>query len=61
VRVSGPLANWRTGTAHILDGDDPRERQRLIGQGGLTRRLCVPASAAMSTTPLTVRIDLDTR
>jgi deazaflavin-dependent oxidoreductase (nitroreductase family) len=61
VRVSGPPADWRSGTAHILDGDDPRERQRLIGQGDLTRRLCVSASAALGTTPLTVRIDLDTR
>ena len=52
---------WRAGTAHILDDDDPRERQRLIGQGNLARRLCVSASAAIGTDPLTVRIDLDTR
>lgn len=52
---------WRAGTAHILDDDDPRERQRRIGQGNLARRLCVGASAAMSTDPLTVRIDLDAR
>jgi len=51
---------WRAGTARILDDDDPRERQRLISQGNLARRLCVSASAAMSTDPLTVRIDLDT-
>jgi deazaflavin-dependent oxidoreductase (nitroreductase family) len=51
---------WRTGTAHILDDDDPRERQRLIGRGDLARRLCVSASAAAGTDPLTVRIDLDT-
>jgi deazaflavin-dependent oxidoreductase (nitroreductase family) len=51
---------WRAGTAHILDDDDPRERQRLIGQGNLARCLCVSASAAMGTDPLTVRIDLDT-
>ena len=52
---------WRAGTAQILDEDDPRERQRLIGRGSLARRLCVGASAAMATDPLTVRIDLDTR
>ena len=52
---------WRTGTAHILDDDDARERQRLIGQGDLMRRLCAGASGAMGTSPLTVRIDLDTR
>jgi deazaflavin-dependent oxidoreductase (nitroreductase family) len=51
---------WRAGTAHILDDDDPRERQRLIGRGDLARRLCVSASAAAGTDPLTVRIDLDT-
>ena len=51
---------WRAGTARILDDDDPRERQRLIAQGNLARRLCVSASAAMGTDPLTVRIDLDT-
>ncbi len=52
---------WRAGAARILDDDDPRERQRLIGQGNLGRRLCVGASAAISTEPLTVRIDLDPR
>lgn len=50
---------WLAGTAHILDDDDPRERQRLIGRGNLARCLCVSASAAMGTDPLTVRIDLD--
>ena len=58
---SGSGVGWRAGTAHILDDDDPRERQRRIGRGDLARRLCVSASAAMSTDPLTVRIDLDTR
>jgi deazaflavin-dependent oxidoreductase (nitroreductase family) len=51
--------SWRAGTAHILDEDDPRERQRRIGRGNLARRFCVCASAAMGTSPLTVRIDLD--
>jgi hypothetical protein len=58
---SGSGVGWRAGTAHVLDEDDPRERQRLIGQGNLARRLCVRASGAMGTSPLTVRIDLDTR
>jgi deazaflavin-dependent oxidoreductase (nitroreductase family) len=52
---------WRTGTAHVVDDDDPRERGRRIGEGNLPRRLCVSASAAMGTDPLTVRIDLDAR
>jgi deazaflavin-dependent oxidoreductase (nitroreductase family) len=58
---SGSGVVWRAGTACILDDDDPRERWRLIGQGNLARRLCVSASEAMSTDPLTVRIDLDAR
>lgn len=52
---------WRPGTAHIIDDDDPRERQRLIGRGDPARWLCVRASQAMDTSPLTVRIDLDAR
>ena len=59
VRTGSGVA-WRAGTARILDYD-PRERQRLIGRGNLARRLCVSASAAMATDPLTVRIDLDAR
>jgi deazaflavin-dependent oxidoreductase (nitroreductase family) len=61
VRVrSGSSLVWRAGTAHILDEDNPRERQRLIGRGDPMRRLCEYASGAMGTSPLTVRIDLDT-
>jgi deazaflavin-dependent oxidoreductase (nitroreductase family) len=60
VRVrTGSGVGWRPGTARILDDHDPRERQRRIGCGNLARRLCVSASAAMDTDPLTVRIDLD--
>jgi deazaflavin-dependent oxidoreductase (nitroreductase family) len=60
IRVrSSARPGWRAGTAHILDEDDPRERLRLIGRADLMRRLCVSASGAMGTSPLTVRIDLD--
>jgi deazaflavin-dependent oxidoreductase (nitroreductase family) len=58
---SGSGVAWRAGTARILDDDDPRERGRLICRGNLALRLCVGASAAMATDPLTVRIDLDAR
>jgi deazaflavin-dependent oxidoreductase (nitroreductase family) len=58
---SGSGVGWRAGTAHILDADDPRERQRLLAQANLARRWCVRASATMATSPLTVRIDLDPR
>jgi deazaflavin-dependent oxidoreductase (nitroreductase family) len=56
-----PRTRWRAGIAHILDDDDPRERQQALARGNLARRLCVYASSAMGTSPLTVRIDLDTR
>ena len=52
-------AGTRSGTAHILDDDDPLERQRLLGRGKPWRRLCLSTSAAQATDPLTVRIDLD--
>jgi deazaflavin-dependent oxidoreductase (nitroreductase family) len=58
VRISA-RSSWRAGTAHILDSDDPRERRRELGQGDGWRRLCLSASHAMSTNPLTIRIDLD--
>ena len=50
---------WRSGTAHILDEDDPGERRRILGEGNTWRRLCLNTSAALATDPLTVRIDLD--
>ena len=50
---------WRSGTAHILDDDDPRERQRILSQANLARRLCMSTSKALSTNPLTIRVDLD--
>ncbi|HEX2299846.1 MAG TPA: nitroreductase/quinone reductase family protein, partial [Pseudonocardiaceae bacterium] len=51
VKVRG---GWRTGTAHPLPADDPRERLRKIGlrANGAVVRL-------MGTDLLTVRIDLD--
>ncbi|MEU8298997.1 nitroreductase/quinone reductase family protein [Micromonospora sp. NPDC048909] len=55
----GPRASWRTGTAHVLHDDDPRERQRILARSGLARRLCLCTSGAVATSPLTVRIDLD--
>jgi len=51
VRVGG---RWRSGTAHPLPEDVPRERQHGIG-----RRLNAAAVRAMSTDLLTGRIDLD--
>jgi deazaflavin-dependent oxidoreductase (nitroreductase family) len=59
VKLSGPSAGWRAGTAHILDGDDPRKRQRLLSRANIARRLCLCTTKAVNTSPLTVRIDLD--
>jgi deazaflavin-dependent oxidoreductase (nitroreductase family) len=52
-------AEWRSGTAQVLDDDDPHERQRSLGEGKPWRRLCLAASAAQATDLLTVRIELD--
>ncbi|MFF0370662.1 MULTISPECIES: nitroreductase/quinone reductase family protein [unclassified Micromonospora] len=55
----GPRARWRAGTARMVEDDDPRERQRMLGRSSFVRRLCVRTSKAMNASPLTVRIDLD--
>lgn len=59
VKVSGIRAGWRSGTAHILDDDDPEERQRILSQANLARRLCMSTSKALNSNPLTIRVDLD--
>jgi deazaflavin-dependent oxidoreductase (nitroreductase family) len=57
--ASWPHTSWRSGTAHILDDDDPDDRQRMISWANMARRLCISASRALDTSPVTVRIDLD--
>jgi deazaflavin-dependent oxidoreductase (nitroreductase family) len=52
---------WRSGTAHIMEDDDPHERQRVARRANLARGLCVSASELMGTDFLTIRIDLDSR
>ena len=52
-------ARWRSGTAHVLEDDDPRTRQRHLEAGHPWRRLCLRTSAALASDPVTVRIDLD--
>ena len=59
IKVSGIRSGWRSGTAHILDDDDPRERQRILSQANLARRLCMSTSKTLNTNPLTIRVDLD--
>jgi deazaflavin-dependent oxidoreductase (nitroreductase family) len=45
---------WRSGTAHVLDDDDPRERLRRMGL-----RLNALVVRLMGTDLLSVRVDLD--
>ena len=61
VKVSGMHAAWRAGTAHLLDDDDPRERQRILSQANFPRRLCIATSKALNANPLTIRVDLDSK
>jgi deazaflavin-dependent oxidoreductase (nitroreductase family) len=57
----GLRTEWLAGTAHIVDADNSEERQRIMARGDFWRRICVQASGAMSTSLLTIRIDLDAR
>ena len=45
----------------LLDDDDPQERMRILNRGNRWRGLCLQASTAIATDPVTVRIDLDPR
>ena len=56
---TAPRSRWRTGVAHVLDGDDPVERRRALGRDDAWRRLRLRASHAMSTEPPTTPIDPD--
>jgi deazaflavin-dependent oxidoreductase (nitroreductase family) len=56
VKVGGV---WRSGTAHVLDDDDPRARQRSLARGRPLRRVNAASVRAMGTSLLTIRIDLD--
>ncbi|MCW3065112.1 MAG: hypothetical protein JWN32_2284 [Solirubrobacterales bacterium] len=55
----GRSLRWHAGTAHVLEDDDPRERQRLLARGHLDRRLNGAAVRAMGVELLSIRIDLD--
>jgi hypothetical protein len=50
LRVGG---RWRTGTAHVLEHDDARMRQKSL------RRVNAAFVRLMGTELLTVRVDLD--
>lgn len=51
---------WRSGTAVLLEDDDPVQRRRVLSRGEPWRRLCLETSARLdSAGAVTVRIDLD--
>lgn len=55
----GLRARWRTGTAHVLSEDDPRERQRWLAHQLPSSASNAAAVRFFGTELLTVRIDLD--
>lgn len=58
VRVRAGL-RWRTGTAHLVPEDDPRQRLREMSRRSPGLMLNSLAVRMMQTDPMTVRIDLD--
>ena len=56
VMVAG---RWRTGSAHLIDDDDPRQRLRYIASRRPRSRMSAAAVRLMQTELLTVRVDLD--
>lgn len=50
---------WRSGTAHLLPDDDPRERLTSIARSRRRSTASVAAVRLMHTDLLTVRVDLD--
>ena len=55
----GLRTRWLSGTAHLLPGDDPRERQRWLASRRFGARLNAAAVRGFGTDLLTLRIDLD--
>lgn len=55
----GLRSRWRTGTAHLLSDDDPRERQRWLAKQLPSSASNAAAVRFFGTELLTVRIDLD--
>jgi hypothetical protein len=56
----GLTYRWRTGTAHLLPNDHPRERQRWLANQLPSSAGNARAVRLFGTQLLTVRIDLDT-
>ena len=56
---SGLLPVWRDGVAHVVEGDDPYARQRLLSRWHPLRALNAAVVRVMGTELLTVRVDLE--
>jgi deazaflavin-dependent oxidoreductase (nitroreductase family) len=56
----GLRAVWISGTATVMTGDDPYDRQRTLARWHPLRALNAAIVRVMGTTLLTIRIDLDT-
>jgi deazaflavin-dependent oxidoreductase (nitroreductase family) len=57
---AGPLrSRWRSGTARVLEDDDPLARQKLISADSFGRRINAATVRLMGTDLVTVRVDLD--
>ena len=50
---------WRSGTAAVVPGEDPRARLRAIGRARPSTRIHTATVRLMQTELLTVRVDLD--
>jgi deazaflavin-dependent oxidoreductase (nitroreductase family) len=50
---------WRTGTAHLMQEDDPRERLSYIASQRPRSRMNAATVRLMGTELLTIRVDLD--
>jgi deazaflavin-dependent oxidoreductase (nitroreductase family) len=50
---------WRSGTAHVLAGDDTHARQSALGRGRLGYRIDALILRALATDLTTIRVDLD--
>ena len=55
----GARSVWYSGTAHVLDDDDPRERQRWLAQRLPGSKSNAAAVRFLGTQLLTIRIDLE--
>jgi deazaflavin-dependent oxidoreductase (nitroreductase family) len=55
----GIHAVWRSGTAHLLPEDDPRERQRWLARVRTSTKSNAAIVRLLGTELLTVRIDLE--